>query len=300
VIVRRFAPGLLLLLACSGNKQPNATPISNDTSFGPSDGGAVADANASECADATKDVFVISEDSSLYSFHPPTNEFKLVGALHCPTSGATPTSMAIDRHGFAWIRHSDGSIWRVSTADLTCSATGFVPRTQADQFYKFGMGFSTSSDGGSNEELFLSDNAGAGLARLDTTTMKPAFVGPYTGALAHQASELTGTGDGKLYGFFVTQPAQIAEISKGTGAIVSANPLANVFAGNSWAFSFYGGDFYIYTHAASAATPPLADGGSDVTRYRPQDGSIVVVKPKIGFKIVGAGVSTCAPTTAVK
>jgi hypothetical protein len=40
-------------------------------------------------------------------------------------------------------------------------------------------------------------------------------------------------------------------------------------------------------------TGPAA-GGSDVTRYRPLNGSVSVVA-KLPTKIVGAGVSTCAP-----
>ena len=60
-----------------------------------------------------------------------------------------------------------------------------------------------------------------------------------------------------------------------------------------------GGDFYIYTNV-DGGNLPMNGGGSDVTRYRPSDGSITVVKSKIGFKIVGAGVSTCAPTTTTR
>ena len=246
------------------------------------------------CSDDNKDVFVIAEDRTFYSFHPPTFEFKAKGLLDCPTGGALPTSMAIDRAGVAWVRYSDGSVWRVSTENLACEATKYQP--QAEAFIKFGMGFATETNGGSTESLYLSDSAGQGLARLDTKTLGIQYIGPYTGALAGTTSELTGTGDGKLYGFFVTSPAQVAEISKATGDVVSTDELPGVYAGNAWAFSFYGGDFFIYTNAESGDLPMNA-GGSDVTRYRPSDKSVTVVKSKVGFKIVGAGVSTCAPTT---
>ena len=246
------------------------------------------------CSDDNKDVFVIAEDRTFYSFHPPTLEFKAKGLLDCPTGGALPTSMAIDRAGVAWVRYSDGSVWRVSTENLACEPTKYQP--QAEAFIKFGMGFATETNGGSTEALYLSDSAGQGLARLDTTTLGIKYIGPYTGALAGTTSELTGTGDGKLYGFFVTSPAQVAEISKATGDVISTYELPNVYAGNAWAFSFYGGDFFIYTNAESGDLPMNA-GGSDVTRYRPSDKTVSVVKSKVGFKIVGAGVSTCAPTT---
>jgi len=269
-------------------------PAGSSGGFVPTDGGPVA--KAPECADETKDVFVIAEDRSFYSFHPPTLEFKNKGLLNCPTGGATPTSMAVDRDGIAWVRHSDGAVWKVSTKDLTCEPTKYQP--QAESFTKFGMGFATETKGGSTEVLYLSDSNGAGLAKLNTATLALSFIGPYTGDLAGTTSELTGTGDGKLYGFFVTSPAQIGEISKATGDIIDAKPLVGVYAGSAWAFSAYGGDFYIYTAAADGNLPRNGTG-SDVTRYRPSDGSVTVVKPHIGFKIVGAGVSTCAPTSSV-
>ncbi|MBX3263168.1 MAG: hypothetical protein KF782_26070 [Labilithrix sp.] len=292
---------LAFLSACGTSKSEAGVDEANDTPFGDGDGGGFgpgADGGAgSECAEDTKDIFVISEENTLYSFHPPTLVFTPIGQVRCPTGGATPTSMAVDRMGVAWVRHTDGSIWKVDTRTVACTETAFLPFSETDPFYQFGMGFSTSSKGGSNEQLFLSDNKGTGLAKLDTDTFKLSYIGPYTGDLAGKKSELTGTGDGKLYGFFVAAPAQIAEISKGTGEVIKANELPGVYTGSAWAFSFYGGDFYVYTASeGNSGGPPRAGGGSDVTRFRPSDGSVEIVKPKVGFKIVGAGVSTCAPT----
>jgi hypothetical protein len=302
---------VLTLGACSKSKAEEP-PLEEDLDGGfggsssGSSGGIGKDGGATplpECAEETKDIFVISEEKTLYSFHPPTLAFKNLGQLSCPTGGSPPTSMAVDRNGIAWVRFGgdlDTSLWKVSTKDLSCEPTAFVPPVTTDgSFNKFGMGFATASKGGSAEELFISDNGGGGLAKIDTSTLETKFVGPYTGDLQGKTSELTGTGDGKLYGFFVSAPAVIAEISKGTGEIIDPKPLAGTYAGNAWAFSFYGGDFYVYTHSdGNGGGPPLAGGGSDVTRFRPSTGEVAIVKPKVGFKIVGAGVSTCAPTSS--
>lgn len=306
VVLRRLSQAWLAgvaFLALTSCSSVTRAPIEQTTDGGPtgSSGGFVTPEGGVtpqvvQCADSNKDVFVIAEDRTFYSFHPPTTEFKARGILNCPTGGAMPTSMAVDRNGFAWVRHSDGSVWKVSTIDLTCEPTKYQP--QAEAFTKFGMGFATESKGGSAETLYLSDSNGAGLAKLDTKTLSLSFIGPYTGDLAGTTSELTGTGDGKLYGFFVTSPAQIGEISKATGDILNPKPLTGVYAGTAWAFSFYGGDFFIYTNEASSSGLPKDNAGSDVTKYSPSDDSITVVKSKIGFKIVGAGVSTCAPTTS--
>jgi len=301
VALRRLALALCfaaLPFAWSCGKSSRA-PVEEDPLFAdggggnfvPEGGDVVAPA---ACSEDNKDIYVIAEDNTFYLFHPPTLEFKNKGLLACPTGGAQPTSMAVDRAGFAWVRHSDGTVWKVNTKDLSCEATNFVPQSEA--FLKFGMGFATETKGGSTEQLYVSDSDGAGLAKLDTKTHALTYIGPYTGELAGTTSELTGTGDGKLYGFFVTQPAQVAEISKATGDIISAKELPGVYAGTAWAFSFYGGDFYIYTNTITGGLPQ-DQKGSDVTRYRPSDGSIEVVKKQLGFKIVGAGVSTCAPTS---
>ena len=291
----RASLALLAVVAC-GRESGTAVADGSDAgaTFAPS-----ADAsNLVECADRTKDPFVISEGYVLYSFHPTTLAFDEVGRIACNAGDAKPTSMAVDRRGTAWVRHSDGSIWKVSTRDLTCTATTYVTLGPSYDFYQFGMGFSTDGTSGSSESLFLSDSNGAGLARFDFPSMRVSPVGPYTGALAGKGAELTGTADGRLYGFFVTIPAQLAEISKANGAIISAKELTNLVAGDAWAFSFHGGDFWFYTH--DKPDGGTDDGGSDVTRYRPSDATITLVKPKVGFKIVGAGVSTCAPTQAVR
>jgi hypothetical protein len=300
--VRKLGFALLALVFACHHKSSTAdgsgdTPDLQDGggSFTKPDGGTVT--TQAECSDDTKDVFVVTDQAILYQFHPPTVEFKQIGVIACASGGATPTSMAVDRQGIAWVRHTDGALWKVSTKDLSCELASLQP-PQDQTFSKFGMGFSADVKGSSAEELFLSDHDGAGLGKLDVTSGVVKLVGPYTGDLAGKTCELTGTGDGTLWGFFVTSPAQIAQISKGTGAIISTKALPDVYAGNAWAFSFYGGDFYVYTASlGNGGGPPLAGGGSDITRYRPSDGSITVVKQKTGFTIVGAGVSTCAPTT---
>jgi hypothetical protein len=280
----RAPSALIALIALASCSKSTREPIPDE---GPGTFGGDAGPKVAECAEATKNVFVLAEDRSLYSFNPPSLTFTKKGLLNCDTGG-TPSSMAVDRDGIAWVRHSDSTLWKVSTRDLTCQPTTY--KAAAGEFTKFGMGFATETRGGSSEVLYLSDSFGGGLAKLDTKTLAFTAIGPYTGALAGSKAELTGTGDGKLYGFFVTSPAQIAEISPTTGAIVETKSLTGVEAGDAWAFSFYGGDFFVYTNAVGAV------GGSDVTQYKPSDGSVTVVKPKIGFKIVGAGVSTCAPT----
>ena len=170
---------------------------------------------------------------------------------------------------------------------------------QAD-FAKFGMAFSSNAEGSADETLYISGleflaGGGKGFGKIDLKTMKVTMLGDYSGNLAGEGAELTGTGDGRLFGFFTTQPdATVAEIDKSNGATSGNKSLEGVSTGNAWAFSFWGGDFWFYT--SDGVSP------SRVTRLKTSsDGKLEVAKPDVGgFRIVGAGVSTCAPTAPPK
>jgi alpha-tubulin suppressor-like RCC1 family protein len=128
-----------------------------------------------------------------------------------------------------------------------------------------------------------------GIARADLTTMKLAFVGPFTGVLAGARCELSGTPDGRLFGFFEGNPAVLAEIDEATGATRNVKELTGVATNGAYAFSFWGGYFWLYT------TRPSPDH-TMVTRYDPKSGETKVVVSAVGFSVVGAGVSPCAPS----
>ena len=183
----------------------------------------------------------------------------------------------------------------MSTLDASCQPTSI---SLYDGWYRMGMGFSSDAAGGAAETLFVTgtDALGGtspGLGRIDIVAGTLAPVGEFSGALNGANAELTGNGDGRLFGFFTTTPVQVAEIDKGSGAIVSTAQLQGVETPFAWAFSFWGGDFYLYTAPDPNAFP---DRTSNVTRYRPSDGSVdAAYMTNVGFRIVGAGVSTCAP-----
>jgi hypothetical protein len=255
-------------------------------------GGSDAGTTASDCSEESKLVYVVSRENDLYSFAPAEGRFTRIGPLACPST-SNPFSMAVDRAGTAWVLYADGLLFKVSTKDASCATTTYV--TGQAGFQLLGMGFAADAPGSTRETLYVSDIGGKGLGKLDPVTLTLTPIGGYDGPLAGRSAELTGTGDGRLYGFFTTAPAQVAQITKGSGAIASAAPMQGVTTGTDWAFSFWGGDFYLYTAQIQTGGLPMDAVGSDVTRYRPSDGSVVVVQKGIGFRIVGAGVSTCAP-----
>jgi hypothetical protein len=267
---------------------PNVTPGTDAALFTAVDSGLGEDG----CTDAARLVYVVSEGGDLWSFNPGKLAFTKIGALACPVGVEQyPNSMAVDRAGNAWVNYSDGKLYQASTSDASCKPTPM----KADQFnfHLFGMGFSTNGAGTKDETLYICDLGGSGLAKLDLSTFTLDYLGGFAGTLEGYGCELTGTGDGRLFGFFTTTPASLAQLATSpvtTSAMVS---LQNVTTGDAWAFSFWGGDFYLYSAIPYDTTHPY----SDVYRYRPSDGSVTQVMSNVGLRIVGAGVSTCAPTT---
>lgn len=282
----------------SGDAGGSSSSSSTGGITGSTDGG-----NQSGCSDAAKLVYVLSGDYELYSFNPAALEFARIGELDCPTDerNVSPNSMAIDRSGTAWVGYQNGELFKVDTSDASCTATGFDYRNQ--QFDKYGMGFSSNAAGSSEESLFLvgmrrtgSGDVGRGLFRLDTGSLEATALGDFSGNLEGETAELTGTGDAKLYGFFATSPAVVAQVDKSTGATSNPIELDTVSLGGgayAFAFSYWGGDFWLYS--SNGSTP------SKVSRLRTSsDGEESVVVQNVGgFQIVGAGVSTCAPTSPV-
>jgi hypothetical protein len=268
-------------------------------SFGGSSGtpSSSSGGNQAGCSDAAKLVYVVSEENDLYSFQPDKLVFTKIGTLDCPSLGGSPNSMAVDRSGTAWVNFDTGELFSVSTSTAKCTATTYKPGQQ--NFVKFGMAFATDAAGSENETLYVcgivGQDQGLGLAKIDLKTMTLSKIGDFSGSLHGLGAELTGTGDGRLFGFFTTNPdATLAKIEEASGATSQNVDLAGVNTGNAWAFSFWGGDFWFYT---SNGTVP-----STVTRLRASsDNKIATAQQDVGgFRIVGAGVSTCAPTTPVK
>jgi hypothetical protein len=259
---------------------------------------------AESCSEAAKLVYVVSDENHLYTFAPNklpdvAAAFTDLGLLGCSEPGDTVNSMAVDRRGTAYVNYASGKIFAVDTKTLACTDTGFVPG-QAGFSPNLSMGFSSDAPGSTEETLYVSDNTGddtqerdgKGLAKLDLTKSPPELtpLGTFTAEVMGGRCELTGTGDAKLYGFFTTMPANLAEIQKGNAATPAAVRLPTVDASTGgYAFSFWGGSFWFYTSSDTDTTK--------VTRYDPTTTppTTSVAAPMLDFTIVGAGVSTCAP-----
>jgi hypothetical protein len=260
------------------------------TGGGSSVGGGTSDG----CSDAARLIYVLTDTNQLYSFKPDEKLFTLIGPLQCATS-MQPNSMAVDRSATAWVNYvqndgfvdTGGALFKVSTADASCEPAPVVNLPAG--WFRIGMGYSTDGLDGDAETLFVASiNGGSGLGRIEGANLVD--VGSFGGAFSGQNAELTGTGDARLFAFFTSTPVEVGELNKSNGQVMSSVPLPTVEVPFAWAFSFWGGDFYLYTAGLA--------GNSRVNRYRPSDGTVdTSYMPNVGFRIVGAGVSTCAPVS---
>lgn len=259
------------------------------------------------CGDSgTELVYVVDDSENFLSFDPsklgPGGEpFTLIGKLSCPAGApigggfgeATPFSMSVDRNGTAWVLYNSGEIFHVSTADATCNSTGWLPGTGG--FELFGMGFVSDVAGAEGETLYIAggdaeDLTGGNLGAINSSSLQVSTVGPLPAA--EQSPELTGTGDAKLYGYFPgSQQSFVSNLDKSNAARGESWDAPALDGGASaWAFAHWGGRFYIF--ATSGEFFP----NNAVYEVDPISGSSSTAIASTPYRVVGAGVSTCAPT----
>ncbi len=289
--------GILLLggglAACGPDERDNGNGGAGDGGTG--DGGGGGGGGGDSCSDASKLVYVVDENNQLLTFTPTTKMFSSLGTLSCPATpdpllgtAATPFSMAIDREANAWILYNSGELFKVNTSTLACTATSW--QTQAG-LALFGMGFSTEAAGGTADTLFIAGSSDPGLtnatlARLDINSMQATPLGTVDGS-----PELTGTGSAELWGFFPgASGARVEKLNKANGAAAQTYNLS-ALAGepSAWAFAFWGGDFWVFLMRSTETS-------TNVYQISGSTGQVTSTTAAPGKTIVGAGVSTCAPT----
>jgi len=295
----------LLLVACGPTKRghgdddgdgPDASGGGGDDANTGTDDGQVAGDN---CSDEAKLIYVIDESGPFSQFDPKTKTFKDLGIPNCGTS-AKPFSMAIARDATAWVLYDSGNLYHIDTKNnLACTQSAWVKNTSG--LAKFGMGFSTDQVGGTTDTLFISGGASISdsvskLNRLDLTSFQPTQLGNVTGW-----PELTGTGSAELWGFFPSaNNSRISQLSKLNGSELRTfnetnlnNPDPGTGGTTAWAFAFHGGSFWVFLKKYPVTGNP--NQYTKVYQFDASTGALIGQPLDTTRKIVGAGVSTCAP-----
>ena len=280
----------------------DTTTTGSSTTGDSSEGGESSSTGEEACACPDLEVplddgiFVLSITAQLWKYFPETNMFEQLGPIGCDLPPTT-FSMAVDRLGFAWVQYQGGELRKVSVTNVAnCSDPGYALGQTA--VANFGMAFVSNSESDACDRIYGNTASGqaegnniADFFAIDPVTLKVIPIGKSN----YGTAELTGTGDGRAFFFAGANPAKLIEIDKATGKNISVIPLPGVELGGAWAFAFFAGDFYFFTNSKGGP-------GSEVTHidYDDSDNNgikdIKQIVDNAPISIVGAGVSTCAPT----
>ena len=237
------------------------------------------------CADASRWIYTFDTNNSLARFDPTTLTFTDIASLNC--SRGDPFSMAVDQNAVAWVHYGDGSLFKVDTATGNCQSTTFQPNQHGIKV--FGMGFVFDPSTG-EDRLFIAggQDSRASQSELATVSFPDLVVTPIA-SIDLGSPELSGTGDGQLWGFAPQDAsskgvATLMRINPASGAIIESYDYPSLTTTGAWSVKFWGGDFWIF----------LGPSVFKVERNNPK-----IIKTAIAAtgraQIVGAGVSTCAP-----
>ena len=265
-------------------------------------------------ADGVDLVYVVDEMDDFMSFDPrklPGNPFTVIGKLQCPHNNtsiqtgnpvAMPFSMSVDRDGVAWVLYTTGELFKVSLQTAQCTKANNT--IGAGTMSLFGMGFALDAAMSDTEKLYLAGGnrdpsvSPRKLAYDDTHggNLTPMVVGQIAAA-SDYSPELTGTNEGRLFGFYpsIATVPFVQEINKSTGAALGQKwNLGTAGLGNGirdWAFAQWGGVFYVFV-----TTETNAVRNSTVRSIDRVSGTYKIELQNLPYWIDGAGVSTCAPS----
>jgi hypothetical protein len=232
------------------------------------------------CVEASRWIYVVDEGGWLSRFDPNSLRFTDIALLNCNDDWGT-MSMAVDQNAVAWVLYTDGRIFKVDTTTGACEATTF--KTGQHGLTTFGMGFVFDPDTG-KDTLYVSDQYTLATISIPELVLTP--VGPTAVDLA----ELSGTGDGQLWGFVsrfdlgTHFESALVRFDLATGKTLELYTYPSIPMPRSYAMKFWGGSFWIFAD----------DSVYRVRRESPKDAEYAGDYLR-GRGIVGAGVSTCAP-----
>ena len=234
-----------------------------------------------DCERTSDLIYVVDRDSQdLHLFNPVDLSFEYLTTLDCSMWGE-PNSMGISRDGFAYVRYNTNDVYAVDLKSFECNETDYDAG-----FGSFGMGYAADLKSTWKDELFIANKNT--LAKVDPVSWDVTTVA----SLSSQA-ELTGNAHGELWGFLpLEKPAALVELDKETGATkqeitISGFPATKDI--DTFAFATWGGGYWLFVRQYGM--------GNSTTVYTvDKAGHLRTMVEDSGFNLVGAGVSTCAPT----
>ena len=236
------------------------------------------------CIEGSQWIYTVADDGRFASFDPLHARFTDLGQLSCPDF-STPFSMAVDQSAVAWVEYSDGALYRVDARTVSCSPTSF---TGNPDLTNFGMGFVFDPEA-RQDTLYVAGGWGYGAipSTLGVISFPSLSLSPVA-SIGFGAPELTGTGDGQLWGFApsfnsASGVTTLGRIDPQTGELLAQFTFPELSnSASSYALAFWGGSFWLFL-------------GPSIYEVKRSTGELSVAATDTGRNIVGVGVSSCAP-----
>ena len=198
--------------------------------------------------------------------------------------------MAVDRTARAWVLYSSGEIFWVNTTDASCKSSGYAKLQSG--FETFGMGFVSDAEGSEKESLFVAGGSYinqrvADLASIDAGTLQlknrraTAIWTEQPRADRHRQRRAIRLPSGAA--------PFVGQIDKPTPGRCVAGACRQWVAHRRLGICPLGRSLLHFHHR-----PGWSSGKSMVWEFDPATGK-ATEKTNASYKIVGAGVSTCAP-----
>jgi hypothetical protein len=242
------------------------------------------------CVEASQWIYTIDRNGVLARFDPSMLTFTKIATLDCPGPGGTrdshPNSMAVDQNAVAWVAYREGNLFKVDITTGKCEATSFQVRQHG--LLHFGMGFVFDPTTGEDTLYIAGRESDSATTSTLATVSFPSLIVTPVGTIATGQPELSGTGDGQLWGFvpaldFFDWEASLTRFDPATGSSMESYTYPELASASTWAMKFWGGSFWIFLDTFVYHVPRDAKDHIEwVANYN-------------SAQIVGAGVSSCAP-----
>jgi hypothetical protein len=154
---------------------------------------------------------------TLFRFDPLQATLTPVGPIQCATGSAWLLSMTTDRHRIMRFADSDGYLYRVESAGLTCTKEAYQPGQGGFTSVQIAWAADPTQPGNPATLFAVTASSQDELAKIDVTSWMLTPVGALDQTL--ELPRLAGSDDGRLFGLAFTSP--IVEIDRQTGHVTT-------------------------------------------------------------------------------
>jgi hypothetical protein len=229
-------------------------------------------ANRHACPTSGLSSYLLSSDTQLFRFDPPTLVTRPLGPLHCPAKGI-PWTLTVASNGALYLMFTDWHVYKVDPESLACAKTAYDPGPL------LGSGDTglTIARHGDAEAMYVSGfTSHPVLVRVDLDSFKASEVGPLAPTPGDMALDIRADAFGHIFG--LGDGGALVTIDPTTGKVVAHDetPFRSVGA---WALLTWDANLYFFSN--------------DVVSQYDRRTRKLTERGRVGIRVVGASSAPC-------